>query len=80
MIAAIRGADRRHIVFYEPHVLFNFGSDTNLPDFAPKRLGFSFHVYCLIGLVAGAPADCPRSRRASSSTTPTPTPERPATR
>jgi endoglycosylceramidase len=56
-IAAIRGVDRRSTVFYEPHVLFNFGSDTNLPDLG-RNLGFSFHDYCLTGLVAGGPSTC----------------------
>ena len=31
VIARIRGEDKRHLVFYEPHVLFNFGADTNIP-------------------------------------------------
>jgi endoglycosylceramidase len=59
VIGAIRGADRKHIVFYEPHVLYNFGADTNLPDLG-KNLGFSFHDYCFVGLVAGAPPTCPQ--------------------
>ncbi len=46
VIGAIRGEDRGHIVFYEPHVLFNFGVETNLPDLGYRRLGFSFHNYC----------------------------------
>ncbi len=46
VIDAIRDEDRRHIVFYEPHVLFNFGGETNLPDLGYRRLGFSFHNYC----------------------------------
>ncbi len=56
-IAAIRGVERRHIVFYEPHVLFNFGVATHLPDLG-DNLGFSFHVYCLTGLIEGGPATC----------------------
>ena len=58
VIGAIRGTDRKHIVFYEPHVLYNFGAETNLPDLG-KNLGFSFHDYCFLGLVAGSPATCP---------------------
>ena len=58
VIAGIRAADRRHLVFYEPNVLFNFDVDTNLPDFASRRLGFSFHDYCLLGLISGAPSTC----------------------
>jgi endoglycosylceramidase len=57
MIAAIRRVERRHIVFYEPNVLFNFGAGTNLPDLG-RNLGFSFHDYCLTGLIQGTPATC----------------------
>ncbi|MFN8160291.1 MAG: cellulase family glycosylhydrolase [Solirubrobacterales bacterium] len=57
-IRGIRSADRSHVVFYEPQVLFNFGSDTSVPDLG-RRLGFSFHIYCFAGLVSGAPANCP---------------------
>ena len=73
VIGAIRGEDRSHIVFYEPHVLFNFGVETNLPDLG-KRLGFSFHDYCSDPASPGSP--CPRWS-ARSSTTPTPAPRRP---
>jgi endoglycosylceramidase len=58
VIPRIRTADRQSLVFYEPQVLFNFGSDTNLGRLAAKNLGFSFHVYCLVGLVAGGPSGC----------------------
>ena len=79
VIGAIRSTDRKHIVFYEPHVLYNFGAETNLPDLG-KHLGFSFHDYCFLGLVAGSPAHLSRRWRARSSTTPTPARRRPATR
>jgi endoglycosylceramidase len=58
VIARIRGEDKRHLVFYEPHVLFNFGADTSIPQLAFRGLGFSFHDYCLVGLVQGAPRGC----------------------
>jgi endoglycosylceramidase len=45
-IDAIRAVDRRTAVFYEPHVLFNNGAQTGVLP-AGKRLGFSFHDYCL---------------------------------
>lgn len=61
-IAAIRGVERRHIVFYEPHVLFNFGADTRLPDLG-DNLGFSFHVYCLTGFIQGTPTTCEEVER-----------------
>lgn len=57
VIAAIRRVESRHIVFHEPHVLFNFGVETGLPDLG-KNLGFSFHDYCLTGLIAGTPPTC----------------------
>ena len=54
-IAAIRGADRRHLVWYEPNVLFNQGvAQTRLPDFGDARAGMSFHEYCLAGTTAAA--------------------------
>jgi endoglycosylceramidase len=58
VISRIRNEDQRHLVFYEPHVLFNFGADTNIPSLGFGRLGFSFHDYCLVGLVKGAPRSC----------------------
>ena len=51
---AIRRVDRRHIVWQEPNVLFNFGSQSHLPAIGSKS-GLSFHGYCL---TPGAP-DCP---------------------
>ncbi len=57
VIRGIRAHDRTHIIFNEPHVLFNFGADTSLPDLGPNQ-GFSFHDYCLTGLVAGGPSSC----------------------
>jgi len=46
-IAAIRKGDTAHLVFYEPFVLFNFGGGTTLGPFGDKKLGMSFHDYCL---------------------------------
>jgi endoglycosylceramidase len=46
VIAAVRKADKRHLVFYEPNVLFNFGNPTHLPDLGDARAGMSFHDYC----------------------------------
>lgn len=63
VIAGIRAADHRHLVFYEPNVLFNFDVDTNLPELASRRLGFSFHDYCLLGLISGAPSTCAAAER-----------------
>jgi len=43
---AIRKVDRRHLVWQEPNVLFNFGPKTYLPKIGSNS-GFSFHDYCL---------------------------------
>ncbi|HXD58315.1 MAG TPA: cellulase family glycosylhydrolase [Thermoleophilaceae bacterium] len=56
VIAAIRRSDRRHLVFYEPNVLFNFGNPTHLPDLGDARAGMSFHEYC----DASTGRSCPR--------------------
>jgi len=61
VITKIREADPSHLVFYEPQVLFNFDSNTNLPDLGRRHLGFSFHNYCFTGLIAGSPPTCPES-------------------
>jgi endoglycosylceramidase len=53
VIAAIRKADRRNLIWYEPAVPFNFGSDSSVDGLADPRLGFSFHVYCLTGAAGG---------------------------
>jgi endoglycosylceramidase len=47
--AAIRAADPRTLVWYEPNVLFNFARPTSLPPLADPRTGFAFHAYCLEG-------------------------------
>jgi endoglycosylceramidase len=52
-IAAIRKADKRNLIWYEPHVLFNFGSDSLVDGLTDRRLGFSFHIYCLSGATGG---------------------------
>jgi endoglycosylceramidase len=51
---AIRKVDRRHIVWQEPNVIFNFGPPTNLPKIGSNS-GFSFHDYCL----DNSSPDCP---------------------
>jgi len=47
VITAIRAVDRRHLIFYEPFVVFDFGSTTHLPVFSDSDLAMSFHDYCL---------------------------------
>jgi endoglycosylceramidase len=53
VIKQIRKADRRNLIWYEPHVEFNFGSDSNVDGLKDRRLGFSFHVYCLTAAFGG---------------------------
>jgi endoglycosylceramidase len=52
-IAAIRGVDRRHLVWYEPVVTTQFGTEYNHPDTGDPRAGLSFHIYCVTGDVGG---------------------------
>ena len=49
VIAQVRAADGRHLIFYEPNLFFDFGSDTHLdnPGGGDARTGFAFHDYCL---------------------------------
>ncbi|MEA2467204.1 MAG: endoglycosylceramidase, partial [Thermoleophilaceae bacterium] len=63
MLTAIRSVDATTIVWYEPQVLFNNGSDTNLDDFGDPHLGMSWHDYCLTANEGGGgySADCEAS-------------------
>ena len=59
MITAIRRVDRRNLIWYEPNVIFNFGSDSSVDSLDDPRLGFSFHIYCLapaVGVPGGGEA------------------------
>jgi endoglycosylceramidase len=58
MVRRIRKADSTHLVFWEPEVLFNFGADTSHGITGDPRTAMSFHVYCLAGLISGAPQSC----------------------
>ena len=62
VIPRLRSTDPRHIVFYEPHVGFDFDADTNIRDLGFRNLGFSFHDYCVLTVssqISGAPTTCP---------------------
>lgn len=60
VIDAVRGTDKRHIVFWEPNVTADFGAGINvgalndgtMPPAAPQ-VGISFHDYCLEGGLTG---------------------------
>jgi endoglycosylceramidase len=58
VIGAIRKVDRRTLIWYEPQVLFNYGSNTNLPALGDPRLGFAFHDYCLENDESAGTATC----------------------
>jgi len=47
VIPVLRGADRRHLIAYEPSLLFDFGNPTRLGALADPNLLFAFHNYCL---------------------------------
>jgi endoglycosylceramidase len=54
-IDAIRSVDGRTAIFYEPNVIFNDGAQTAVTP-TGKRLGFSFHDYCLTADTIGSEA------------------------
>jgi endoglycosylceramidase len=58
LVAAIRSADRRHLIWYEPNVIFDFGADTNLGPIGDRRAGFAFHDYCLEAGTSGSTTSC----------------------
>jgi endoglycosylceramidase len=64
VIAGIRSVDRRHLIWYEPYVTFNFGVQTELPAFADSDLGMSFHDYCLAN-AEQEPTACATSEEAT---------------
>ena len=61
-IAGIRSVDPRHLIWYEPNVLFNFGIPTKVPVLPDGGLGMSFHDYCL-GNTRTDPAGCTRTEQ-----------------
>jgi endoglycosylceramidase len=55
MDKAIRAKDRKHLVFYEPLVSFNYGVPTSVtPPPGDSKLAFSFHDYPLCSAVDDA--------------------------
>lgn len=59
---AVREVDRKHLIVYEPNLLFDFGADTRVE--APPIDGavFGFHIYCLDFIfpeTPGGEAGCP---------------------
>jgi endoglycosylceramidase len=59
VIGAVRRLDHRRLIWYEPQVLFNYASNTNLPALGDPRLGFAFHDYCLQFDQGAGTSSCP---------------------
>ncbi len=49
VLAAIRSVDRRSLVWYAPHLFFDFGTATYHGDTGDEAAGFAFNDYCLPG-------------------------------
>ena len=49
VIARIRSVDKRHLVWPEPLLTFDFGASTSVGDIGGSHAGFNFHDYCLPG-------------------------------
>jgi endoglycosylceramidase len=58
VIQSVRRVDQRTLIWYEPQVLFNYASATNLPALGDPRLGFAFHDYCLAKDFLGTDTGC----------------------
>ncbi|HEY2436735.1 MAG TPA: cellulase family glycosylhydrolase [Solirubrobacteraceae bacterium] len=56
--AAIRAADSRTLVWYEPNVMFNNGVATHVGALGDPHAGFAFHDYCLSEPQTGSPQGC----------------------
>jgi len=56
--AAIRQADPRSLVWYEPNVIFNNGAATYVNAGGDAHAGFSFHDYCLTEPVTATNLAC----------------------
>jgi len=46
VLAGIRSVDRRHLVFFEPQQLFDFGAPSSFGHVADPRIGLAWHDYC----------------------------------
>jgi endoglycosylceramidase len=61
VLAAIRSADPRTLVWAEPYVLFNQGAGTMVGALGDPNVGFSFHDYCLAAEQPGSDTACAKS-------------------
>jgi len=46
-VRAIRAADPKHAIVYEPNLLFDFGAQTQVGAIGDDNVVFAFHPYCL---------------------------------
>jgi endoglycosylceramidase len=58
-IDAIRTVDRNGLIWYEPVVISQFGTEYHHPDTGDPHAGMSFHIYCIAGALAGVPVPVP---------------------
>jgi endoglycosylceramidase len=61
VLAAIRAADPRGLVWHEPFVLFNQGAGTSVKALGDANVGFAFHDYCLTAERQGSEQSCARA-------------------
>lgn len=58
VFAAIRGVDRRTLIWYEPNIIFDFGAGTALGPIGDHRAGFAYHNYCFEQGATGSTNSC----------------------
>jgi len=54
-IDAIRQVDQRSLIWYEPVVISQFGTEYHHPDTGDSEAGMSFHIYCLTDALGAIP-------------------------
>lgn len=54
-IDAIRQVDQRSLIWYEPVVISQFGTEYHHPDTGDPMAGMSFHIYCLTDALSAIP-------------------------
>jgi endoglycosylceramidase len=57
-VAAIRQADPRTLIWYEPNVIFNNGAATYVDSGGDAHAGFAFHDYCLTEPITSSNSGC----------------------
>jgi len=58
-INAIRQVDDHHLVWYEPVVISQFGTEYHHPDTGDPEAGMSFHTYCIADVLGSLPVTIP---------------------